>query len=282
MSILVRNKNFERRVRQLQILNIVLGCVHLGLAIYVFVKRKEVNPRINEIPILKSEVFVGDNGSSYGIGTVQTSWTANIVNLIAMFFLITSLFHFAYAAGAKSWYKSFLAKGSNPLRWLEYSITATIMAMIVALSATVQIQQQLLLIMAMTVVIMLLGNVIEKSVAAGEMQIARQTELFAWLLQLAVFYVIAEAFITTIKRVNEKLSKENAKEFIPSWVYVLLIAQLVFYSLFGFVSAFQVYSASTGKKVDFVKYETAYHLLSVISKMTLGLVFFLGASQNRS
>ena len=54
-----------------------------------------------------------------------------ILYLVIAFSLITSIFHFSLATCCFSFYESELKQKRQPLRWLEYSITASIMMVIV-------------------------------------------------------------------------------------------------------------------------------------------------------
>lgn len=280
MAVIVKPSNFDGKMKGLRAFNIILGLIHFSLGMFVLFNSQNLNPFVNEIPIYKTGTSIASDGNSYSLVANEKAGTAYLSILICVFFFITAAFHFLYALGATSWYKKMIENGNNPLRWLEYSITATIMVVIIAIAATVQIQQQLLLIIAMTVVIMLMGDVIEKSVASGNFATARMVTLLAWVLELMIFYVIGSAFVETIRAVNDKLKADEADVLIPSWVYTLIIAQLVFYSLFGIVSLTEVVRASTGKKINFFNYEVGYHSLSIISKMTLGLVFYFGAASD--
>lgn len=266
--------------RRLQVFNVVMGCVHLFSGVYILANQDKVPANFRKIQTYTTRISVGEGAEDYGY-TFAPAGTANLPVLIGAFFLITAFFHFLYAYGRQTFYRRFIQQGANPLRWLEYSVTATIMAVILALAATVQTTQQLVLIAAATVAIMLLGWVSEKGVATGSRGIALVAAVVAWILQLAVFGVIAYAFISTIRQVNKKLEGEQREERIPPFVYVILIAELILFSLFGVVSAVMLYRSGRGR-IDFFNYEVAYHSLSIISKLTLGWVFYVGTLMERA
>lgn len=265
--------------QRLQAYNVIMGCVHLFSGVYILANQSKVPENFRKIQTFSTRISVGEGAEDYGY-TFAPATTANLPVLIAVFFLITALFHFIYAYGRQTFYREYIENGTNPLRWLEYSITASIMAVILALAATVQTTQQLVMILAATVAIMLLGWVIEKSIAMKNRQVAYVSTGIAWLLQVAVFGIIGYAFISTIQQVNKKLESEEREERIPSFVYAILIAELVFFSLFGVVSAKMLYKSGQGE-INFYNYEVAYHSLSIISKLTLGWIFYAGALMER-
>lgn len=266
----------------LALLNLVLFCLHLFSAAYVFSVRDEVPKRFREVDVFINKLNPASGpGQQYSFVS-QPIFTLDIPVLIAAFFLITSLFHFAYFlgdSGKNTWYTNMVKRGWNPIRWIEYSITASIMAVILALCATVQDASTLLLIVGATISIMLLGLGVERSLLNKDIVLAALLEKIGWILQITVFVVVGLAFVGTIQAVNEKLKSEAAKQVIPDWVYVLLVAELIFFASFGFVSTVQVYREYKGKNTQFTTYETAYHLLSLGAKLTLGWLFYFGATK---
>lgn len=265
----------------LALTNLGLFVLHFASASYVFINRDDVPDRFRKIKIFRQQVKPAGQGSmEYGFSN-ELVMTVDLVLLIASFFLITSLFHLAYFLGRDSWYNGFLNKGWNPVRWIEYSVTATIMVVILALTATVQDASTLLMLVCTTAMIMLLGGCIERAILSGDKLQSFALLKIGWILQLAVFFVIGLAFVTTIRAVNDKLAAEQAKEVIPDWVYAILVAELVFFSCFGFVSIAQfVRKFVQRKETSFVSYEKTYHLLSLLAKLTLGWVFFIGATKS--
>lgn len=266
-------------VVNLALVNFALFCLHAGSSAYVFAHLDKVPERFRKVDVFANKLqpaLMPGGGYSF---QPQSVLTIDVPVLIAVFFLITSLFHLAYFLGSKTWYKKLVDRGWNPVRWIEYSITATIMAVILATCATVQDGNTLLLIGASTVAIMLLGLGIERALLDNDKMLAALLEKIGWILQIVVFVVVGMAFVSTIKTVNEKLRSEAAKQVIPDWVYALLVAELIFFASFGFVSTTQVVRAYLNKSDRFASYELAYHVLSLGAKLTLGWIFYFGATK---
>jgi len=264
-------------IKSLRILNFVLFLLHFSsfVAILLLSKSKDVNSNIiiydNQI-----QPSVRNNSSRF---SVFEKGEVSILNLISAFFLITSLFHLFYALDINKIYSNSILNGTNPFRWLEYSLTATIMILIIALSATVQIFDTLLSLLVITVAIMLLGNCIEIMIKQKEFFIAKMLTFIAWILQVFVFVIIGKQFVSTIKSVNEELKKETDPTQIPDFVYAILGTQLIFFSSFGFIQLFQLFKAERGKPQNYLTVERNYHILSLISKLTLGWIFYYGVTQ---
>lgn len=262
---------------KLRLLNFVLFALHLFSCVFILANRDKVQEYAAKIGVYSSEITPDSGAQSYGYG-FKFLGTVNLVYLIAAFFAITAAFHLIYALGANSFYGRMIAAGSNPLRWIEYSFTATIMVAILALTASVQSLQQLLLLVVATIVIMLLGGVIERAIRDRQLGYARQLTALAWLLELCVFFVIGAAFVSTIHQVNSVIGSQGG---IPDWVYVILVSELLFYSAFGFLQLVQLVRAGRGRGQDFRKYEYGYHALSLLAKLTLGWTFYFGATRER-
>ncbi len=268
--------------KSLRTFNIFLGLLHAGSAVYIYSNRDKVSKFFTEVDIYENVLSPSlEPGSSSGFVTKNIQkW--NVIDLIVAFFGITALFHFFYAFNPAGYYESAIDEKSNPLRWIEYSITATIMIVIMALSATVQNLQVLKDLVTITVVIMLLGMVIEKLTRDGSYELAKVVTVLAWLLQIHVFMTIGTRFVSTIKSVNKKIEEDSGLEGIPDFVYAILVSQLVFYSSFGIIQGVYLWKSSTNKEVQYINYENAYHVLSLIAKLSLGWMFYFGATQSRT
>jgi len=51
---------------------------------------------------------------------------------VALFFLMSAVAHFAMALPARRWYEAHLARGQNPIRWIEYSFSSSVMIVVIA------------------------------------------------------------------------------------------------------------------------------------------------------
>lgn len=257
--------------------NFSLFILHAFSAIFLFLKKDEVPLRFRKIPVFQQIVQPSSSGE---IGFANEKvLEIDLVSLIAIFFSITAFFHLLYFLGRNSWYRSQILSGTNPYRWIEYALSASVMVLILSLTATVQDVYTLTMLVGSTVTIMLIGWAIERSLVRNDVFLAAGLEKIAWILQLVVFAVVAAAFVQTIKTVNKKLTDERATELIPEWVYALLIAELVFFASFGFVSTLQVYKQWNGARTDFINYERSYHFLSLGAKLVLGWLFYFGATK---
>ena len=204
------------------------------------------------------------------------------------FFVITGLFHTIYAMNIGNHYDSMIQSKNNYLRWLEYSITATLMIRIVAVQAGIKDGNTLALLTTNTIAIMLQGQIVEymlinyhnnKNKEQSRNVIYICTAI-GWALMIVNFYTIVNSFSKQVKTFNDL----NCEEKVPDFVYAIVITQLFFYGSFGFIQLYQIYTVFTSKEYDYSKFELAYLVDSLVSKFTLGSLLaysVVGASEGQ-
>jgi len=228
-----------------------------------------VTPRLYQDRI---QVSVNGTGATFILEDVGT---VNVVYLISSFFFLTATFHAIYAANIGGYYDKYLAENRNPLRWFEYSITATIMIVIVSLSATIQNLNLLAFIAVSTVVIMILGLVVENGIAKKQDPFPLiVVTVLAWILQVAIFVYVLVYFTATISAVSDAIEGRD----LPGFVYAIIVVEVILFSTFGLVQLSHLYKYIRTKEVpEFLSYENTYHTLSLVAKLLLGWLFFFGA-----
>lgn len=186
-----------------------------------------------------------------------------VTYMVASFFAITALFH---AGNAFAWYRFYrenLADCACPSRWLEYSITASVMIVIIGYSAGVVVDSELASLVALTVVTMAFGHLAERnarpSPSADEWTASLTARLLPHMMGVFAQFVV---WVLILMRYSE-----NAKE-APAFVTGIVITQLALFCSFGVVQ-FAVLLRAPSK---YVQGEVAYVLLSLVSKATLGLI----------
>lgn len=234
--------------------------------------------------------------------SIKTSWTSDellyspniktVEELIVLFFAITSGFHAYYAANVKGNYEKMIKNGNNWVRWIEYSITSTLMLYIIAILSGVKDEGVYSSIFSINIAMIYAGQLVEEY-AEDEIEFMGNTVpkwtvpmTLGFVLLLTEFRVIISAFNKNISGVNSailrfesykdsSLSEEREKYDIylkfadklkyPSWLNYTVYGLFAFFSSFGFIS---LYGVAT--KQPYEKTEKMYLLLSLISKAFLG------------
>lgn len=198
-----------------------------------------------------------------------------IISLLLVFTLVTALFHTSYAANKFNYMRN-VRMGNQKARWLEYSITATIMLIVISIISGVVEINSLILIGICGLATMPMGLVTE------QMRLCGYDPLIPWLcgtvLLIGAYVVIVRSFLKAANNPDE-----NRRP--PSWVVYMLILMLAFYFSFGIINAAHVRIGSKRNKAPSsqrnLAYESAYALTSVLAKTTLVLFVFSGVAFTR-
>ena len=201
------------------------------------------------------EFDIGEFGGEDACATLFSFDLNTIIYLLIAFTAVTALFHLLYATGAKGWYGKALEAGNNWARWLEYSITATIMLVAIALISGVWELDSLILIAVASVGCMLCGQVSEKTKSPV-------STIIGWLLLIGAFAVIFRNFNRAVNPEDPQQPKP------PSWVWALVIIMALLYLSFGVIQL-------TCCK-QYVNTERAYTIASMAAKTALVLIIFGG------
>ena len=230
--------------------------------------------------------------------------------LIATFSFITAGFHFGLAGikPIRDKYNLDLRSGTNVFRWVEYSITASIMITIIALSLGLRESNSLILINVLNSTIMLFGYLVEKCLKNKNKKGALFFTFLGWVGLLAIWSILAQTAVnatgglisaatnneetieqpsgvpvpTYIDSIVESSSKDqnttktktdfNTTEF-NTFIWVILVTLFVFFTSFGVVQLIQV---SKNASSNIHNYEKSYIVLSFTSKATLVGIMYWG------
>uniref|UniRef100_A0A6C0KE44 Uncharacterized protein n=1 Tax=viral metagenome TaxID=1070528 RepID=A0A6C0KE44_9ZZZZ len=127
--------------------------------------------------------------------------TLRLATVIAAFPLITALFHFYVASplgqrgfGIVPGYAASIASARNPFRWVEYSITASVMIVAIAGLSDVTNIGEVICIFALMMGLNILGLGVEDSIAGGRTFTAVIMFNAAVIMFMASFYSILTRF----------------------------------------------------------------------------------------
>lgn len=208
-------------------------------------------------------LFRNSKGLPFKITLGEREWNFGpkvLVYWAAAFLLITCGVHLFYALNYNNMYLSQVNRGHNMYRWVEYSITANIMAFIIAIFARITDGYLLLAIFAIVTGIMFTGMWFES--VTGIMSLV---PIVVGFILFAVF-----AFIIFMKY-RDEVSKVEVN--VPNWLQWVVIGTLVFYGIFGVVPILRY----LGFLDDKYWYEYSYLGLSLVSKLFLGSLLGYGA-----
>jgi hypothetical protein len=189
--------------------------------------------------------------------------------LVALFFGLTSAFHFGNALVWRDFYFAQLERCYSPTRWIEYFFSAPPMIVLIGYSLGVRDRSMLLALAGLTAATMPYGYVVEvfarpKSLTEWEAPV--WWRLLPWALghvpQLVAWIVILLQFHD---------SRYDPDDVTPSWVYAILYVELLLFLSFGAASALSHWDAPE----HYVRGEILFQVLSLVSKGLLGLLLLV-------
>lgn len=156
--------------------------------------------------------------------------------------------------------------GTNSLRMIEYSISATLMQISIALILGVWERLAIIGIAFLTAVTMLLGLIAEQ-LKNDRKNIAWISHFTGWLSMLGVWVILGRQFYLNVEK-----SGSNPP---PGFVYAIVIVIAILYIGFGFIQFAQLY-LSTSKNSPTLNrtIEIVYCVNSLTSKTFLGWILF--------
>lgn len=266
--------------------NTILAIIHFTLAGAFYIYFKNINKKYKNDPVKGVELSIRDHTLKIQDNidkTTTANWESTqnklvslntVQNLLISFFFITGLFHLYYAVSQKH-YKDMILKGNNYVRWIEYSITSTMMLYIIALLSGVKDTNIYILIFSTNVAMIAQGQLVEEAVAnKKEWWLPMLT---GFILLMAEFLVIIRDFQRRIKEVDKYLSNKQDQDTtrkIPKWLYYMIFVLFAFFASFGFISLYQAASGTPYENI-----EKLYLLFSLLSKATLGGFMAYGLGQ---
>ena len=204
-----------------------------------------------------------DTTSKTLVPTSTILFDMSLPTLIAIFFFLSAGFHFVIATVYNKQYNSDLKVGINKLRWIEYSISASIMMVAISLLVGVYDIMSLVMIFSLTAIMNLMGLVMEV-----HNQTTKKTNWLSYIIGCfagAIPWVVVAFYMW--------LGADKATP-APTFVY------WIFVSIFVFFNAFAVNMILQYKKIgawkDYIYGERAYIILSLVAKSLLAWQVFAG------
>jgi hypothetical protein len=196
--------------------------------------------------------------------------------------LITSIFH-AVIAGVPSvnaWYNdNVLRLGRNPIRWYEYSITATPMIWVIAALSGVTNIVWLVVLALGNVVLQFTGYLMEEMnreprITKKRKPVRWTPTLLGWILFLAQWIPVFVYFFAAITS-----ERPPDVEMVPAFVYVTVFALFFWFSLFGLLMTLH-YLGWPAFLRPLYNNEVGYVSLSFLAKFTITWSILIGTATN--
>lgn len=237
--------------------NVFAGLLHLAQAIAVLALSREFL-----LPI--SGGFLQLNPASQNLEPATTTlFDISLPLLIAVFFFLSAIAHLGIATFYNKRYVKQLAQGINKARWIEYSISASIMMVAISLLVGIYDLMSLVMIFSLTAIMNLMGLVMEV-----HNQTTKKTNWLSYWVGCfsGIIPWVVVAFYMWLG------ADQGSKA--PDFVY------WIFVSIFAFFNCFAINMVLQYKKIgpwkDYLYGEFMYIILSLVAKSLLAWQVFAG------
>jgi len=251
------------RARSLFRWNATLSVLHLVQGLGILAISFAKNPIVTS-PVVSTYLRF-DEATRHLVTAQRSIWDLPIGPAVALFFLMSAAAHFSMAFPARRWYEAHLARGQNPIRWVEYAFSSSVMIVVIAALAGVQEVGTMIAIFGVNAAMIMFG---------WSMEIANEgRDRPQWLHY--IFGCIAGAvpwvviFVTILVSATEPGSAP-----IPGFVIAIFVTLFVAFNIFAINMILQY--GKIGRWRDYLYGERAYMLFSLIAKSLLAWQVFFG------
>ena len=243
----------EQTIKRFRIFNASMGGIHLLQVVLVLYLSNNFS-----LPVTITKPIYNEFTNSIS-PVSETLFSLRIGPLVALFLFISAIAHILIATVLYYRYVENLKNHMNPYRWFEYSISASVMIVIIAMLTTIYDFGTLLALFTLTAVMNLMGLMMEL-----HNQTTQNTDWTSYIIGciagLVPWIVI---FIPLI-----------SAESVPDFVIYIFISIAIFFNCFA-INMYLQYK-KIGKWKDYLYGERVYIILSLVAKSALAWQVFAG------
>lgn len=235
--------------------NLGMAALHVAQGVLMWVLANDF-----ALPIRAS--FLRGDGA--GLGPVpETIATVRIGPLVASFLFLSGVAHVVLATVARRWYERMLQRGIQPARWIEYSVSASVMIVVIAMLTGIYELSALVTLFALNATMILFGWVMEV-----------RNERRASIDWLPFWFGVFAGAVPWVVIGIYLFGAEGGGGGPPGFVYAIFGSLFVFFNVFAVNMALQY--LRVGRWRDYLFGERVYMWLSLLAKSALAWQVFAG------
>jgi hypothetical protein len=240
-----------RRFRKLRVWNVAVGLVHLVQAGVVLALSNDLS-----LPISAS-FLRADPVTVQGPTSPKSVFDLPIGAMVAVFLLLAAIDHLLVAAPRiHEWYERNLERRVNYARWIEYSMSASVMIVLIAMFVGIRDLAALIGLFGVNTSMILFGLLMERHQQPGETD---WTAFWFGSIAGAVPWIAIVIYLAEPPQV-------------PGFVWVITAVQLLLFATFAINMALQY--RQVGRWRDYLFGERTYLVLSLAAKSLLAWLIF--------
>ena len=241
------------RARNLRVWNLGLTALHAVQAVLVLVLASDFAIALTTAPP------AGPPGTR--LPAAETLVDVRIGAAIAVFLALAAIDHLLTATVARSTYESDLRRGINRFRWIEYSISATIMVLLIASYSGITEITAVIAIAGANVAMILFGWLQERFNPPERSETTMLPFWFGTVAGIAPWIAIWFNVLTADE--------------VPGFVYGIVVAETILFFSFGLNQWLQY--RQVGRWTDYLFGEKSYLVLSLVAKSLLAWQIYGGS-----
>jgi Heliorhodopsin len=254
------SKDLQDPTLRLRPFNLVAGVLHLIQAVVVFVLTNE-----RSLPVTGA-FGNGPPGQPLGPLVLEKIFSYRIGYAVFTFLVLSAGFHFLVAS---PWgfprYQRELARTRNRFRWVEYSLSSSVMVVLIAGVVGITDIAALVAIAGVNASMIFFGWLMETTNEPGPRA--------NWApFRFGSFAGVVPWIAIVIYTVGASTSTVGNGDGVPGFVYGIFVSLFLFFNSFA-LTQFLQYRAK-GKWADYLRGERGYIILSLLAKSALAWQIF--------
>lgn len=245
--------------RKLRIFNAVMACLHAAQGSLMLYLSNDFS-----LPVTTS--FLQFNPTMMKLWPVtETVFEIPLGPLVASFLFLSALAHLMVALpGINKWYANHISNRINPARWLEYSVSSSVMIVAIAMLFGMYDFGSLIMIFSLNAMMILFGWLMEKLNRDPEKKVDWLPYWFGCIAGIIPWVVLTFYMLGS--------GDGDAKP--PTFVYWIFGTIFVSFMIFAFNIVLQY--KQVGKWKNYIYGEYVYIILSLVAKSLLAWQIFAG------
>ena len=246
----------DARMRDLRRWNLGVGVVHAAQAALILALGNGFS-----IPVA-ADVQTGPPGSELTV--VKAFFDVNFAWGVALFLALAAADHLLVAApGMVNWYQRHLLAGVNYARWIEYSLSASVMVVLIAMLTGVTNLYALIGLFSVNATMIGFGALMERT--------NPQRDRVTWVPFILGSSAGAVPWIAITIAI---VVAANEGDGVPGFVYGIFVSLFLLFNCFA-INQFLQYRRR-GRFADYLFGEKVYIVLSLVAKTALAWQVFAG------
>jgi hypothetical protein len=232
--------------------NLVMAVLHAVQGVAVVVLATDFT-----LP-MTSSFLAGPPGS--GVAEPETVLDLNLAWGVATFLFLSALFHLVVGLVMADRYLDQLSRGQNHFRWIEYSLSSSVMIVLIAMLTGISDVAALLALFGVNAGMIFMGSVQERYEEPGG--------------SLMPFWLGCVLGIVPWLAIGYYLVSPGSEADAPGFVYGIFVSLFIFFNIFALVQWLQY--REVGRWSDYLAGERTYIVLSLVAKSALAWQVFGG------